>query len=48
MLLQPILKITSAADVERIVGATKNVDPRHPVIMLIGLQDRQALGESCG
>jgi hypothetical protein len=41
MLLQSRFKITSTADVQRIVGATKNVDPRHPVIMLIGLRSRQ-------
>jgi hypothetical protein len=44
MLLQPIFKITSTSDVERIVSATKNVDPRHLVIMLIGLEVRKSSG----
>jgi hypothetical protein len=36
MLLQSGFKITSAADIERVIGATQNVDPRHPLIILIG------------
>jgi hypothetical protein len=44
VLLQARFKITRAADVERVVGATKNVDPRHPVILLICPSNRQDHG----
>jgi len=48
MLLQPIFKIASTTDVERIVGATKNVDPGHLVIMVMACKIGKRLGKSCG
>ena len=48
MLLQSEFKITSAADIERVIGATQNVDPRHPLIILIGSPVAKMLNRSCG
>jgi hypothetical protein len=48
MLLQSGFKIRSAADIERVIGATKNVDPRHPLIILIGSLVANRLDRGCG
>jgi hypothetical protein len=48
MLLQSGFKITSAADIERVIGATKNVDPRHPLIILISSLVAKGLDRGCG
>jgi hypothetical protein len=48
MLLQSGFKITSAADIIGVIGAAKNVDPRHPLIMMIGSLVAKTPDQSCG
>ena len=48
MLLQSEFKITSAADINESSAQRRNVDPRHPLIILIGSPVAKMLNRSCG